>query len=245
MSLGNLVDNNPSDITDLRNGTLSTTIVVNVDPSIGLVVEVDSREDGYNSGDTSFVARDEPAFLVYKTPYVDIDDLVIVTSLTSPHGIVSEIARSEYIEQEEIVVFAQNAVQTVGKPIAGTLNPIGLFTPTNISYEILGYGSNDFDVTTDYYNSVRLEPKGSVDADSAVVVARVTSLSEATVYRLTNTPQDINGRSDYTVAIVITGNARSSYDRSNPVGSRHVTSGTDVVRSPVTSLSNSYYGGDV
>lgn len=89
--------------------SLSTSVVVqfasNLDGAI-LSVEVDGRPTGYNGGNTSFRPGDSPAFLVHKSPIVNI--LQILTT----QGLVQYIGEEEDTVEEWVACAMEKEVRT-------------------------------------------------------------------------------------------------------------------------------------
>lgn len=166
---------------------ISATLVVDFENTAGdgsvLLAEIDNRSDGYNDGDTSFIATDEPAYLLYKTDDVIIDSYV--STLVSPNGTIITLA-TETREVEKILVFANTNKATLTYPIKS-------------GFDFKWLGKNP---------GVNLSPDGQITITTPsdiIAVARVTYNTEFTAYRMTNTPAMIDSRSDYSVLIYIVG----------------------------------------
>jgi membrane-associated protease RseP (regulator of RpoE activity) len=101
------------------NGTITTSLVINfTDPNDQgggvLQAEIDSRPDGWNGGNTSFIIGDSPAFLVYKTSNVS-------TTMIQTDGSISAIG-SAVITISEYITFAKSNTSNLAKPPNGSVS---------------------------------------------------------------------------------------------------------------------------
>lgn len=210
--------------------TISTTIVVDFtsdDENSGSVlkVEIDAREDGFNEGDTSFSALDEPVYLLYKTKNVLVD--YHENTLVEPNGVIvlelgiedpvdpplgePQVGEPGYVEPpevpvmgyrdlEQLVVFACSDRATTNYPV-----------DSGFTYEWLGV---DPGVAITVENQTQLTVPKEI-----IAVARISYSASFLAYRMTNTPESINERTDYTVLTFITGHDMSQEEidlRDNP-----------------------------
>lgn len=163
-------------------GVVTTSLVVDFSPKDGggvLKAEIDNRENGYNNGETSFVAGDSPVFLVYKTSNVRLINGTPKSSLGYIHSISSNVS----IEVEEYLTFANERTATPTYPIYG-----------NFYKEWFG-GSGSVSYTE---NSVNVSNK-------TIGVLRVSYTTKAIAYQLSGVPTQVNGRTSFPVVIFIAG----------------------------------------
>jgi len=162
-------------------GVITTSLVVQFgsegDAQYHLSAEIDSREDGFNGGETSFIPGDSPIFLVYKS-----DELSL--TLESSTGGTQSYA-SGTIEQEEWLIFANEKTRSLNKPPAG-----------NVTLKYYA-GVNGASVVGD---QITLPTKG-------LAVYRATYDAKFLAYKMTNIPTTLNGATSFPVVIVITGTA--------------------------------------
>jgi hypothetical protein len=160
-------------------GVVTTSIVVQFgtegDAAYHLSAEIDSREDGYNGGETSFIGGDSPVFLVYKS-----DELSL--SFVSSTGGVQNHA-SGTIEQQEWLIFADEKTKSLSKPPTGSVT-LEHFAGTT-GGTVVG-------------SDVTLPAKG-------VAVYRATYDAKFLAYKMTNIPTTLKGESAFPVVIVVTG----------------------------------------
>ena len=145
--------------------------------SYTLTAELDSRPDGLNGGNTSFVGGDSPFFLVYKS-----DDLAL-SFITTQGGIRS--SGTVTTEVTQWVTFTNSKSVRLSKP------PLG-----SVSLEHFG-GDTGANVVGE--DVVLSEP--------GVAVYKATYDSKAYAYQMTNIPTTINGETSFQVVVVITGTA--------------------------------------
>lgn len=162
--------------------TVTASLVVQFggdDADEGLLkAEIDSREHGFNNGDTSFVPGQPVYYLVYTGAGVAL------TRHLSTLGAISSLGRRSR-EVEEVVTFADEREARLSYPVAGSLN-----------IDWMGGAPG----TAQLRGEDRL-----VLPDPGLGIATVTYQSEFTVYRLGNLPSTVNGKADYSVLIVLVG----------------------------------------
>lgn len=162
---------------------ITTTLVVSFSSGAGaagvLRAEVDSRENGYNNGRSSFTAGDAPAYLITKT-----DDVTISSQVPST-GTIQIIGTGTRVI-EETLQFVNEREKTLQYPAqSGSLTFKWL--GTNLGTLLLP------DAVT-----VRAPNLG-------VAVAKVTYISKFTAYRINNVVVPLNGESTFPVVVLITG----------------------------------------
>lgn len=159
---------------------VTTSIVVEFDSGGAdgiLSAEIDSREDGYNSGDTSFSPGDQPVILVFKSDNVAIDAMDVSAGELVSLG-------SGTLETTEILTFANVREAGFAKPVASGFTSKWL-------------GRNGGAIT-------RTQTKVKVPADT-VAALKATYTSDFTAYRLINVPVVLDGETSYSVVIYISG----------------------------------------
>jgi len=143
-----------------------------------LTAEIDSRADGYNKGKTSFVPGDSPAFLIFKSSDVEI------ISIEASAGSIGNLV-SGTLEVSELLQFANVDEATLQKPITGGL-----------TYKWLGNNLGVPVMVGDV--KVRIPTKGvgilKVDYNSPFLARQLSGLSTT-----------LNGETEYSVLILITG----------------------------------------
>lgn len=148
-----------------------------------LKAEIDSREDGFNQGRTSFVPGDDAHFLVYlgdNTSLADIDTTLGVVSFQQNGG----------REVTETVQFTkQQRTATLGYPVT-----------SGLSVNWMGANPGTPQLRGD---SELVLPQAGLG------IATVTYNTTFRVYRLSNLPSTVNGKSDYAVLIELTGEVAS------------------------------------
>lgn len=150
-----------------------------------LQAEIDSREEGFNSGNTSFTPAQTVYYLVNKTPDVDI-----VEHLSTAGRI--EYVTSITVDQEEALAFAGESEATVRYPIAGAYQSkwLGIVPPANLVLT----GPTRF----------ALQDSAGTPHDGLGML-KVNYSTNFDVYRLTGLPAVLSGESDYSVIIYISG----------------------------------------
>lgn len=161
-------------------GVVTTSIVVqfgseeDADKYI-LKAEIDSREDGYNKGNTSFQPGDSPYILVYKSPELSLSFEVSTGNLSS--------RGNEPVEQSEYPVFANVQTVDLAYPPTGSVNLKHLAgkTGATVSGSTISLPEPDIAVY-----------KADYDAT-------------AYVYQLVGIPTELKGETSFPVVIFITG----------------------------------------
>lgn len=168
-------------------GEITTTLVVNFQSGTGekgfLSAQVDGREDGFNLGQTTFTAGDQPVYLIFKTTNV------VVTSQLPSFGNIAFHA-SGILEVEQTLQFAKTREARLSQPaIPGTIvekwigNNLGPLTLQDDELTVLSAVGN------------------------GVGVCKVTYQATFEAFRLTNiiVPEPANNESAFPVLIVIEG----------------------------------------
>lgn len=162
-------------------GQITTSIVVQFTTTGAsgiLTAEIDSRETGFNNGKTSFQPGDAPAFLIFKS-----SDVTILTVEPSAGTIADLGTGTELIE--ETLTFANVTEANLSKPITGGL-----------TYKWLGNNLGVPAIVGD--NLVRVPTVG-------VGVLQVSYQAPFEARRLSSLPTVLNGETEYSVLVVITG----------------------------------------
>lgn len=145
-----------------------------------LQIEIDGREDGFNNGKTSFVGGDSPAFLIFKT-----DDIVINEIIPSA-GRVDFLADQDIVLKEE-KIFAQVAQASTAKPMKGAQLD---------SFKWIG---------TDLGTPQPLDQKTLQIAAEGVGVLFIDYTTTAQAFRLNNVPFPLNGEIEFPVVVFVRG----------------------------------------
>lgn len=148
---------------------------------LSMSAEIDSREDGYNSGNTSFIPGDSPVFLVYKSSEITIDS--IRTTIDLVGGAVLYLgAGVENIV--EFLKFEESARASLRRP------PFGAVT--------LEYASGDVRTSSNRGSTVTLSASG-------LSVFKATYVTQFLAYRLVGAPASLLGETDFPVIVYIKG----------------------------------------
>jgi len=145
-----------------------------------LSAEVDARADGLNAGKTSFAPGDDVHILVYKS------DNVVVTGTDCSAGSLSASGTAVVVLTEELF-FEGEKTATLGVPAS-----TGVLETTTWLGRSLGAITLGADKTT------------CTAGSAGVAVANVSYRTNALVYKL-STPASINGSTDYSILVLITG----------------------------------------
>jgi len=167
--------------------TYTTSITVDFTTADGaegttelLKAEVDSREDGLNGGDTTFISGvDSPAFLVFKSTPVSID------VMTPTYGNIQSLGSGTYLV-EDIVTFSMENTKALNYPISG-----------NFTYKWLGRSNGSVSHTE---NTLSL-------AEKSIGVLKISYEATYSAYRLNNIPAILDGETEFSVLIYIAGSA--------------------------------------
>ena len=161
---------------------LSTTIVVQFsdDDTEGgyIAAEVDSRADGLNDGNTSFVPGDIIFFLVFLNSKTDVEQ--VITSGGSVN-----LSSSFNIQYEEFVTFDNKRGASIAHP-ALAIN----------SFE--WYGNNLGNIT------IANDEVSLIIGEKGVGVAKVTYTSKVYAYDLAS-PLVMNGETKFQIVVVVIG----------------------------------------
>lgn len=158
------------------------------DPSSGddgfsMTAELDSREEGYNAGNTQFVAGDSPAFLVYKSPEITINSIRTTIDLVGG----SVLYQGSGIENiVEFLKFAEEARANLRRP------PFGAVT--------LEYASGDVRTPSNRGGIVTLSASG-------LSVFKATYATQFLAYKLIGAPSSLLGELDFPVIVYIKGSS--------------------------------------
>lgn len=169
---------------------VTATIVVNFSDSSAsgsgglLTAELDTRQDGYNAGKSSFAPGDEPVILVRKS------DNVVITSVQTSLGACAYFA-SGVTQEEEFLNFVNSNSANASKPI------------TN-NFVSQWYGANLGGVKIAGNQEVKLLAAPPI---VGVGVLGITYDSAFLAYRLTGVPSMVNGKGTFNVLIAFNGTA--------------------------------------
>lgn len=142
--------------------------------------EIDSRTNGFNGGRTTFLAGDQPAFLVRRSPNVTITSIKSSTGTIGSHGIQIQESVTEFI------LFDETNTATLSKhALPGTLT--WKWMGTNLGALTL---SGVLDITA---------------AQSGVAVAQVTYTTTFDAFAVVNVTVPLNGEDTFPVLIVVEG----------------------------------------
>ena len=144
----------------MANELITTTLVINFsagDTGGILLAEVDDRPDGFNAGDTNFRPGSSPAFLLYKSSNVTIQQMVVTEGSLSALGSVT-------VEKSEDLQFAMEDTADFRYPYASGL-VTDLIAPSG------------FSISASTGNTAKLNTKG-------VAIARVRYKTVAQAYRI-------------------------------------------------------------
>ena len=165
---------------------ITTTLVVNFSSGTGekgfLSAAIDSREDGFNLGKTSFGAGDQPVYLISRTTNV------VVQSQIPSFGVVA-FHTSGILDVEQTLQFANTREARLSQPAI----------PGSIVTKWIG---NDLGAL------VLQDDELTVLAGvTGVGVAKVSYQATFEEYRLTNVivPDPVHGESAFSVLVFITG----------------------------------------
>jgi hypothetical protein len=163
-------------------GAITTSLVVqfgsDTDDSYTLSAEIDSRVEGFNKGNTSFLPGDSPYYLVYKSP-----ELTLSTVQSTGNSVNSGTTDIDVVEY---ITFANSKTQNLSKP------PVGSVTLTQLA-SVGTPGTLSRDGQTLYY------------AEPAIAVVKAEYTTRPSVYRMTGIPTTLGGETTFPVVVVITG----------------------------------------
>jgi hypothetical protein len=162
-------------------GIVTTSLVVqfgseSLADKYHLSAEIDSRPDGLNGGNTTFVGGDSPIFLVYASSELNLSFVQSVGS-QSPAG-------TGTVDVDEWITFANEKTSSLSKYPNGTVSLEHFAGDT--TGKVVG-------------NTVVLDKPG-------VAVYKATYTAAYTAYKMTSIPLEINDETSFPVIVVITGN---------------------------------------
>ena len=163
---------------------VTTTVVANFDGGAAgasqFDAEIDTRENGFNGGKSSFVAGDQPAYLVRRSPNVVIDSQVASVGVIGIHVIQEEEEVTEFLlfDETNVATLSQHAL------------------PGTLTFKWLG---------TNLGNLTLSGIKDIEAAVSGVAVAQVTYTTSFDAFFINNIPVPLNGESTFPVLVVING----------------------------------------
>ena len=165
-------------------GVVTTNIVVQFGSEddadkYHLSAEIDSREDGYNKGKTSFIPGDSPYLLIYKSDELSLSFDVSTGGLSS--------RSSELIAVDDFVTFANSDQEDVSKPPSGgvTLKRIAGSPGATISNMTISLPEPD------------------------VAVWKASYATRAYVYQLVGIPTELEDETSFPVVVFITGTSNA------------------------------------
>lgn len=162
--------------------TITATLVVNFDDGrqgdAVLQLEIDSREDGFNAGKTTFGPGDQPVYLQFKTSNIIVQEKVVSAGLIQPLNLG---APDNEILVEEFLVFPREQTQTLSKPV-----------DSGFTFKWLG---------TDLGTLVLLDELTVRAPTNGVAVAKVTYTTKMEAFRIVNIPFPLNGESTFPVLV--------------------------------------------
>jgi hypothetical protein len=99
--------------------TVTTSVVISfgspsAEGSGVFSAEVDSRDDGYNFGKTSFIRGDSPAVLLYASPEI------VVTKILLSEGSYTELGSGSHTVEDSLT-FANESSASLSKPYGGNM----------------------------------------------------------------------------------------------------------------------------
>lgn len=167
---------------------ITTSLVVsfsnNADSDSVLSAEVDSRDDGYNNGNTDFLPGQEVFYLITKTT-----DVTLLNQVTSTGSV--EFIDNSTEDKEEFLTFANESEASVSTPISG-------------EYETKWLGNvpqGELVKTSELTFSIQ---KDGQPVES-VAVLKITYKTLHQVWKLKGVSAILNGESNYEVVIMIFG----------------------------------------
>lgn len=167
-------------------GVVTTNLIVQFgspeDAQFFLQAEIDGRDDGLNGGRTQFLPGDQPWFLVYRSPVLDL-------TFEASSGNVFR-GGSELIEQSEFITFARTTEASLSKL------PEGAVTFTKLA----GTGPSSPTV---------IDEKLTVP-DPIVAVYKAVYNARADNCQLRNVPLNLAGETSFPVVVVIIGTDTST-----------------------------------
>ncbi len=165
-------------------GVVSATIVVefNAAESGEMTAELDTREDGYNAGKSSFSAGDEPVILLRKSDNVILD--LVICSL----GTITQFATG-FTSETNWLTYPRTKDANTDKIISS-------------NFTSQWFGNNLGSVQVQGDKSVILTAAG---ANTSVGVLKVTYDSNFIAYKLAGIPSTVNGQKEFSVLVMFVG----------------------------------------
>lgn len=114
-----------------------------------LIAEIDSRNDGLNSGNTTFTLGSDVGFLIYNSPNVEFSIETTAGSITSFQDVT--------IPKSEFLTYANSNSATLDKPPEGTV------TITQVGGTIRSWSNDQSTVTPDTDENVLAVIKAEYD----------------------------------------------------------------------------------
>lgn len=170
-------------------GSVSTNISVQfgsaaaADAGLLLKAEVDSRDDGLNAGNTSFIPGDSVGILLFK------DDLITQLDRVVTAGSLAQAGSGSFLVENEVLTFSDNT--EVNQEVSFQYPVYSGFT-----YKWLGTDGGAIQVVD---RQVARKPSAGIG------VAQVSYTTFYTAYRL-NSPSILNGETEFSILVVFIGN---------------------------------------
>lgn len=166
--------------------TVTATLVVNFDDGrqgdAFLQLEIDSREDGFNGGKTTFGPGEQPVYLQFKTTGITVLERLVSAGLIQPLNL---LVPDNELLVEEFLIFPRERVQTLSKPI-----------DSGFTFKWLG---NDLGAL------IPLDELTVQAATNGIGVAKVSYTAKFEAFRLVNIPFPLNGENTFPVLVFHTG----------------------------------------
>ena len=162
--------------------TVTATLVVNFDDGrqgdAVLQLEIDSRDEGFNAGKTTFGPGDQPVYLEFKTSNIIVQERVVSAGLIQPLNLVFP---DNEILVEEFLVFPREQTQTLNRPV-----------DSGFTFKWLG---------TDLGALVLLDELTVRAPINGVGVAKVSYKTKIEAFRIVNIPFPLNGETTFPVLV--------------------------------------------
>jgi hypothetical protein len=166
--------------------TVTAALFVNFDDGrtgdAFLQLEIDSREDGFNGGNTTFGPGEQPVYLEFKTSSITVLERLVSAGLIQPLNLV---APDNELLVEEFITFPRERTQPLSKPI-----------DSGFTFKWLG---NDLGTITP------IDELTVQAATNGIGVAKVTYTAKFEAFRLVNIPFPLNGENEFPVLVFHTG----------------------------------------
>ena len=170
-------------------GSVSTNITVQfgaaaTDAGLLLKAEVDSRDDGLNAGNTSFIPGDSVGILLFR------DDLITQLDTVTTAGTLVQAGSGTFLVQDEALTFSDNT--EINQEVSFQYPVYSGFT-----YKWLGTDGGAIQV---------IERQTARKPSAGIGVALVSYTTFYTAYRL-NSPAILNGETEFSILVVFIGNS--------------------------------------